>query len=217
MNPSGSAAHWERVYSEKGEQCTSWYSEHLEVSLRLVDGLALAPDDAVIDVGGGRSTFVDDLLARGQRAVTVLDIASESLAQARARLGAAAAGVRWIVGDVTTVELPPALHALWHDRAVFHFLVDAADRARYASAMACSVRAGGHAIVAAFAPDGPERCSELPVHRYDADALAAEFAPAFAPVARVDALHRTPWGGEQPFTHVLLRRAGAGETQDIRC
>jgi len=198
--------HWQRVYREKSETQTSWFRPHLDESLRRIDGLGLAPDDAVIDVGGGRSSLVDDLLARGLRDVTVLDLAEGALDAARARLGADAARVHWIAADVTRAQLPPAHYALWHDRAVFHFLTDAAERARYVAQTARALRPGGHAVIATFAPDGPERCSGLPVARYDADALAAEFAPVFVHVDHGRELHRTPWDAEQAFTYVVLRR-----------
>ncbi|MBA8884246.1 class I SAM-dependent methyltransferase [Dokdonella fugitiva] len=201
--------HWDAVYRTRADTQTSWHCAHLDTSLRLLDALGLDAGAPVIDVGGGRSTFVDDLLARGLREVSVLDVAGEALAQARARLGASAAQVHWIAGDATTVELPAAHFAAWHDRAAFHFLVDADARRRYATTLACTVRPGGHAIIATFAPDGPERCSGLPVRRYDAAALAADFTPAFSLVAAERDLHRTPAGGEQAFTYVLLRRAGA--------
>ena len=198
--------HWQRIYREKGEQQTSWFRPHLDESLRRIDALPIGAGDAAIDVGAGRSTLVDDLLARGWRDLTVLDLAPAALAAARARLGADAAQVRWIAGDVAQADLPAAHYALWHDRAVFHFLTDAAERARYVEQAARAVRQGGYAVIATFAPDGPERCSGLPVTRYDADALGAEFAPAFV---RIDAgrdLHRTPWDAEQAFTYVVLRR-----------
>lgn len=217
MNALGNDVHWNRVYREKRDVQTSWHRAHLDVSLNLIDGLVLADDDAIIDVGAGRSTLVDDLLARGHRDVTVLDIAREALDETRRRVGADGAGIGWIEGDVTALDLPVARYALWHDRAVFHFLVDDGDRARYAAAMARAVRGGGYALVATFAPHGPERCSGLPVCRYDAAALAAAFAPAFEPCAHVEDLHHTPWGDAQAFTHVLLRRLDTGESKEQRC
>lgn len=208
--------HWDAVYRTRPDARTSWHRARLDTSLRLLDALDLDADAPIVDIGGGRSTFVDDLLERGHRDVSVLDIAAEALAQARARLGAAGDRVHWIAADVTVVELPATRYALWHDRAVFHFLVDAEARARYAATLARAVRPGGHAIVATFAPDGPARCSGLPVCRYAAATLAAAFAPAFSLVASERDLHRTPTGGEQAFTYVLLRRVGA-EDQGIRC
>lgn len=200
--------HWEQVYRARRADETSWFRPHLDESLRLIDGLALEPAaDAVIDVGGGRSTLADDLLARGFAEVTVLDLSSSALAESRDRLGDRAAAVTWLHNDVTRAGLPPAHYALWHDRAVFHFLVDAGDRARYVDTAARAVRAGGHAIIAAFAPDGPEKCSGLPVHRYDARSLAAVFAPTFALVVDSREIHPTPFGAEQAFTYVVLRRS----------
>ncbi|HEU4665705.1 MAG TPA: class I SAM-dependent methyltransferase [Dokdonella sp.] len=213
---SDSAHHWDAVYRARPDDRTSWHRARLDASLRLLDAIGLDPDAPIVDIGGGRSSFVDDLLARGHRDVSVLDVSLEALAQVRERLGAAGGNVHWIGADVTSVELPPARYALWHDRAVFHFLVDAHARSRYAAMLARSVRAGGHAIVATFAPDGPERCSGLPANRYDAASLAVQFAPAFALIESERDLHRTPTGAVQAFTYALLRRGGA-EDREIRC
>ena len=202
------AAHWDAVYRDKGEAQTSWFRPHLDESLRLIGTLPPAPDAPLLDVGGGRATLADDLLLRGFSDVSVLDVSDAALAQARRRLGANAARVQWIVGDITEVELPAARYALWHDRAVFHFLTGAAERTRYVAAAARALRTGGHALVATFAPDGPERCSDLPVCRYDATMLAAMFAPAFEQVGESRHIHVTPDGRPQPFTHIVLRRRG---------
>ena len=208
--------HWQAVYRDKTEQQTSWYRPHLDSSLHWIDALMLPHDAPVIDVGGGRSTLVDDLLDRGFRDITVLDLSEAALAQSRARLGGQATEVQWLAGDVTEVELPSARFALWHDRAVFHFLVEHDLQQHYVDTAASAVREGGHMIVATFAADGPERCSGLPVARYDAEDLAARFTPRFE---RVDAgrdVHRTPFDTEQPFTYVVLRRrndAGSATTK----
>jgi SAM-dependent methyltransferase len=194
------------MYREKGEAQTNWFRAHLEDSLQLIDALALAPDAPLLDVGGGRSTLADDLLARGFADVSVLDVSEVALLEARERIGTDAARVHWITGDVTALELPAARYALWHDRAVFHFLVDAHERARYIAAVGRAVRAGGHAVIATFAYDGPERCSGLSVRRYDGIALAEEFAPMFEAVDQGRHVHMTPTGSRQPFTHVVLRR-----------
>ena len=198
--------HWDVVYREKTEAQTSWYRAHLDESLRLIDALVLPSDAPLLDVGGGRATLVDDLLARDFRDVSVLDLSEVALAEARRRLGADADKVRWIAGDVTDVELPAAYTALWHDRAVFHFLIRAVERERYVSALVRGVRVGGHALIATFAPDGPERCSGLPVCRYGENELAAEFMPAFEKIGASRHVHVTPAGREQPFTYIVLRR-----------
>ncbi|HVB83274.1 MAG TPA: methyltransferase domain-containing protein [Rhodanobacteraceae bacterium] len=198
--------HWQSVYATKDAAHTSWFRPHLDESLRLIDALDLPKDAPIIDVGGGRATLVDDLLARGFGDVSVLDLSAAALADARARLGARGEAVRWLTADATTAVLPPAHYGLWHDRAVFHFLIDADDRARYVANTARSVRPHGHVIVGCFAPDGPERCSGLSVHRYDAAALAAAFAPAFEIVRHSRELHATPAGAVQPFTYVVLQR-----------
>jgi SAM-dependent methyltransferase len=209
---SGNAGHWQAVHRDRPPGRTSWYRPRLDQSLRLVDGLALPADAAVIDVGGGRSTLVDDLLGRGFSDISVLDLAPAALEASRERLGAAAGQVHWLVGDITRIDLPAARFSLWHDRAVFHFMVEPDDRDAYVRAAARSVAPGGHAIIAGFALDGPERCSGLPVRRHDAAGLAAAFAPAFAPVADAREIHPTPAGAEQPFTYVLLRRRGPDTT-----
>ena len=198
--------HWEGIYRDKREAQTSWFRPHLDTSLRLMDGLNLPPRTPVIDVGGGRSTLVDDLLARGFTDVTVLDIAAPALAESRQRLGENAARVSWLVSAIASAEFPAQRFGLWHDRAVFHFLIDADARRHYVQRAAHAVRAGGHAIVATFASDGPERCSALAVCRYEASALAAEFAAHFSPLDSAREEHVTPWGSTQPFTYVVLRR-----------
>ncbi len=198
--------HWQSVYTTRDVAHTSWFRPHLDESLRLIDALDLPKDAPIIDVGGGRATLVDDLLAREFDDVSVLDLSAAALAEARERLGARGDAVRWLVADVTLAALPRAHYGLWHDRAVFHFLIDADDRARYVANAARSVRAHGHAIVGCFSPDGPERCSGLPVRRYDAPALARAFAPAFAVFRHSHELHATPAGAVQPFTYVVLQR-----------
>ena len=201
--------HWQTLYRDKSEAQTSWSRAHLDESLRLIDALHLPESAAVIDVGAGRSTLVDDLLARGFDDVTVLDVAQPALAASQARLGSAAARVRWLAANVVEAKLPIAHFGLWHDRAVFHFLIDAPARQRYVAQAARSVRAGGYAIIATFAADGPERCSALPVRRYDAAALAQEFAAWFESINHAREEHVTPWGATQPFTYVVLRRTAA--------
>jgi SAM-dependent methyltransferase len=205
--PEGSRQeYWQAVYRDKDELQTSWFRPHLDASLRWIDGLELPADAPVIDVGGGRSTLVDDLLDRGFTDVTVLDLSEAALAQSRARLGEQAASVHWLAGDITEVDLPAARFALWHDRAVFHFLVEHDMQQRYLDTAARSMRAGGYMVLATFAEDGPERCSGLPVARYDAGSLAARFAPHFECIDDGRDEHRTPFDTEQFFTYVLLRR-----------
>ena len=203
------AHHWQDIYAKSEESQVSWYRPHLDTSLRLIDGLKLRADAAFIDVGAGRSTLVDDLLARGFRDVTALDVSAAALAQARRRMGLSGDLVRWMNYDVLEAKLPPDNYDVWHDRAVFHFLVNEKEQARYAEIAAQSVRGGGHLLIATFAPDGPERCSNMVVRRYDAASLAARFAPHFEPVAEEREQHRTPLGSLQPFTYLLLRRVAS--------
>jgi SAM-dependent methyltransferase len=201
------SAHWQDVYATREEAQTSWYCPHLALSLELIDGLRLAPSAPIIDVGGGRSTLVDDLLGQGYRNLTVLDLSEAALAQTRSRLGRISEGVRWIAGDVLDAELGAGRFALWHDRAVFHFFTDEARQDRYIDRVRAALQPGGHALVATFAADGPERCSGLPVCRYDGDSLAQRFGAGFERVATRRELHRTPFDSVQPFTYLLLRRS----------
>jgi SAM-dependent methyltransferase len=207
MATSG-AGHWDDVYRRKGARDVSWYQPSLRVSLDLIGRIGLPPSSAVIDVGGGASTLVDDLLDRGFRDLTVLDLSQVALDGARERLGAKADAVRWIAGDVTEVALPPSRFDLWHDRAVFHFLVDPDARARYVRAALGALRPGGHILVATFGLEGPTRCSGLDVVRYSPETLHAEFGARFEPVLHVEEVHRTPTGVEQEFVYCYCRRAG---------
>jgi len=204
--PSERQAHWSRVYATKACDSVSWYRSHLDVALELLERGGLNPDSRIIDVGGGASTLVDDLLARGLRHVTVLDIAAEALLVAKARLGPQAAAVQWIAGDVLETPLPVAAFDLWHDRAVLHFLVDPAAAARYSARAAEAVRPGGHAVISGFAPDGPERCSGLAVARRSAADIAQVMGHGWTLLEQRAEVHLTPAGNPQSFAYALLRR-----------
>jgi SAM-dependent methyltransferase len=197
--------HWERVYGEKAPTEVSWFQPRPETSLALVKGLGLTPEARIIDVGGGASTLVDHLLEEGFTAVTVLDLSGRALAHARRRLGNRAARVRWVEADVTAAEFERPFD-LWHDRAVFHFLVDPTDRDRYRERVTAAVAPGGHAIVATFDEHGPERCSGLPVVRYGPEALAREMGPGFALQSTHREVHRTPAGRDQSFVYCVFAR-----------
>jgi SAM-dependent methyltransferase len=200
-----SKAHWEEVYQTKAVDEVSWYRPHLEVSLKLIADANPDNGSAVVDVGGGEATLVDDLIARGYTDVTVLDISAAAIGVARSRLGVAAAPVHWITGDITTVELEAARYDVWHDRAVFHFLTNADDRAAYVRQVARAVKPGGHVIVATFGVGGPEKCSGLDVVRYDAENLHNEFGPKFRLLDSVTEVHETPWGTPQQFMYCFCR------------
>lgn len=197
--------HWDNVYGKKRSTEVSWYRAHLDVSLELV--ARACPDRAarIIDVGGGESTLVDDLLQRGYRKLSVLDVSATALAVARKRLGVAANGVEWLCGDVTTYPFPHQACDLWHDRAVFHFLTQADDRAAYVRQVAHAVAPGGHVIVATFGPNGPTQCSGLDVVRYDAAELHGEFGPRFELVQHLAEMHHTPWGSVQQFVYCYCK------------
>lgn len=198
--------HWETVYATKPTTAVSWYQPQAACSLRLIAGTGVPPSAAILDVGGGASTLVDGLLAAGHGDVSVLDLSGAALAASRDRLGPAAQKVRWIEGDILHAALAPAGIAVWHDRAAFHFLTRAQDRAAYARLARQAVAPGGHLIIATFAQDGPAQCSGLPVCRYGPAQLAEEFADGFALVSSEVEVHPTPFGFVQPFLFCHFRR-----------
>lgn len=198
-------SHWERIYNTKLPTQVSWYQPHALRSLDLIRRVNPPPDGAIIDVGGGASTLIDDLLGAGYHDLTVLDISATALAGTRARLSAQAGSVRWIEADILDAPLPKAGYSVWHDRAVFHFLTASADRARYVAQVRQAVRSGGFVLVATFADDGPTRCSGLEVRRYSPEALHAEFGAPFRLMASEREEHITPGGALQVFTYCLCR------------
>jgi ubiquinone/menaquinone biosynthesis C-methylase UbiE len=194
-------AHWKNIYGEHAPNELSWYSPHLETSLALIEEAAAGRSSSVIDVGGGESTLVDDLLARGYTEITVVDISEKAIDRSRQRLGTTSEKVRWRVGDITQLELKPAAYDIWHDRAVFHFLTAAGDRAAYVRQAARAVKPKGHVIVGCFGPEGPGACSGLEVVRYDAETLLKEFGSRFRLISCSKELHQTPWGTTQQFLY----------------
>lgn len=196
--------HWNRVYTTKAVDAVSWYQTQPRISLELIAAAKLSLDAAIIDVGGGASVLVDCLLAQGYNELSVLDISAAALKSARARLGADAAKVHWIEADVREFA-PPQRYDLWHDRAVFHFLTDPADRAAYMATLRRSLNPHAHVVVATFALDGPARCSGLDVAHYDAAALHAQFGDGFEMLDSRRETHITPAGAEQRFTWAHLR------------
>jgi 2-polyprenyl-3-methyl-5-hydroxy-6-metoxy-1,4-benzoquinol methylase len=197
--------HWEHLYETKAPTEVSWYQEHARYSLQYIQNTGIRKTDAIIDVGGGASTLVDDLLANGYEHISILDVSAVALQLARQRLGAHAANVNWIEADITQADLPEQAYDLWHDRAVFHFLTQPADRRRYVDTVRYAVKPGGHVIVATFAPDGPERCSGLEVVRYSPESLHHEFGRDFEVVNSTRETHHTPFGTEQKFIYCYCR------------
>jgi 2-polyprenyl-3-methyl-5-hydroxy-6-metoxy-1,4-benzoquinol methylase len=204
--------HWERFYRSRSPEEVSWYQPHARMSLALIHNAGITRDARIIDVGGGASMLVDDLLADGYDQVTVLDLSRSAVAAAQRRLGGRAAAVTWLEADI--LDAAPALHGydLWHDRAVFHFLTDAADRRRYVDALLHAVKASGHVTIATFAEDGPATCSGLPVTRYGIGALDAEVGDAFELLEHAREIHRTPAGTEQPFVYGCWRKRHQAST-----
>ena len=204
MNDLSRRAHWENVYTTKSENEVSWFQENPAPSLELIDLAEPTPVTAIVDIGGGASRLVDSLVARGLHHVTVLDLSEAALATAKTRLGDNA-NVRWVAADVTSWN-PTQTYDIWHDRAAFHFLTDDGDRAAYLLRLERALKAGGHAIIATFALDGPERCSGLPVVRYDPVSLGQTLGRAFQLVATRRHAHATPWASNQSFQFSVSRR-----------
>lgn len=202
---AGRKDHWEAVYSSKGETAVSWYQTEPRLSLDLINAVAPEAGGRLIDVGGGTSLLVDRLLDLPFDRIAVLDIAETALAKARSRLGERARRVEWITADVTAIE-DVGIFDVWHDRAVFHFLTEAADRRKYVELARRTVPEGGHLIIASFSDDGPKRCSDLEVCRYNAASMAAELGEGFSLIKESRELHTTPWGTSQAFFFGVFRR-----------
>jgi 2-polyprenyl-3-methyl-5-hydroxy-6-metoxy-1,4-benzoquinol methylase len=197
--------HWENVYLTKAPDAVSWYRPHLERSLALIERAADARAASIIDVGGGESTLVDDLLFRGYQNITILDVSQTAIDITRRRLGSVAEQVRWLVGDITEIELEQGVYDVWHDRAVFHFLTAPEQRTAYVRRVAHSIKSAGHVIVSTFGPEGPMKCSGLQVVRYDARSLHSEFGARFRLVESSKELHQTPFGTTQQFLYCYCR------------
>ncbi len=194
-------AHWEQIYGTKSPDETSWYEAHLQISLDWISDAAKDYSASIIDVGGGESTLVDDLLARGYGALTVLDVASAAIRKSQERLGLAGKSVNWVMGDVTTVVLPVSTYDIWHDRAVFHFLTEPEQRLAYIRQIVSALKVGGQVVMATFGPLGPQKCSGLDTKRYDAESLSHEMGPQFPLLRSSIVIHQTPKGTTQQFLY----------------
>jgi len=198
--------HWESIYTTKGEKRVSWFQEHALTSLGIIARTAASNSARIIDVGGGASTLVDDLLGKGYRELTVLDVSAEALRAAKLRLGGNSDQVNWIEADITEVVLPERHFDVWHDRAVFHFLTDPRARHKYVEAVLHSLKPGGHVIVATFGPNGPLQCSGLPIVRYSPESLHHEFGGQFLLIEHKEEAHVTPTGAVQQFIYCYCRK-----------
>jgi SAM-dependent methyltransferase len=205
MTGVSSKSHWENVYATKGEKEVSWFQENPAPSLELIALAGLSETASIIDIGGGASRLVDTLVEGILGQITVLDLSAAALDAARTRLGGKAAAVQWVAADITTWE-PTRTYDLWHDRAAFHFLTDPADQSAYVERLKKAVKRGGHVIIGTFALDGPEKCSGLPIVRYDAASLSAILGGDFKLIDARQHDHATPWGAVQRFQFSTFRR-----------
>ncbi len=199
--------HWERVYSSNATERLGWYEPHLQTTLNWMRELGLDKDARIIDVGGGASTLVDDLLDKEFQHLTILDLSERALSTVRTRLGAAADKVTWLEGDITSVQLPPEHYDLWHDRAVFHFLTNPKDRKKYAGSLDRALKNGGHVIIGTFAPEAPPRCSGLEVERYSPERLHEELGERLVLQKHRQELHVTPGGVKQMYLYCRFRKS----------
>jgi 2-polyprenyl-3-methyl-5-hydroxy-6-metoxy-1,4-benzoquinol methylase len=200
-----SISHWEKVYQSKAPETVSWYAPHLETSIKLIHQATTDKHAAIIDVGGGEATLVDDLLDHGHQRISVLDISQTAIDVARKRLGTKGAKVDWYASDITLATLPESYFDVWHDRAVFHFLTNEEDRKKYVRQVMRSVKHGGHVIISTFGPEGPDKCSGLDVIKYDADSLHTEFGKTFQLIESSTEIHNTPFGTTQQFLYCYCR------------
>lgn len=199
--------HWESIYDTKSPEETSWYEPHLGNSLDWIAELAPSRSASIIDIGGGMSTLVDDLLIKGFRSLTVLDIAGSAIERAQKRLGKAAENVDWIIGDLTSVALPQQAYDVWHDRAAFHFLTERDQRLSYVRQLTGALKPSGKVIIATFSMNGPQSCSGLRTARYDAQSLQRELGSEFRLMKSAFVVHRTPMGTMQEFLYCQMERA----------
>jgi SAM-dependent methyltransferase len=207
MQTSDRQNHWQTVYTTKGESEVSWFQENPGISLELLDAAGMTVDSSIVDIGGGASRLVDELLARGLCKVAVLDLSGAALQTAKDRLGERAREVRWIVDDITEWK-PSGQFDIWHDRAAFHFLTEDKDRQAYVKRLKATLRVGGQAVIGTFSLDGPEKCSGLPIMRYDANGLQSALGASFELVESRHVEHQTPWGSVQKFQFARLERRG---------
>ncbi len=197
--------HWEKVYTTREPETVSWYRAHLETSLALIERAAHSRSASITDIGAGESTLVDDLLSKGYEHITVLDVSQTALDVTKKRLGPLAERIKWVVADITQMQLEPLTYDVWHDRAVFHFLTSTEQRAVYVRNVATAVKPGGHVIVSTFGPEGPTKCSGLEVMRYDAQSLHDEFGIRFRLMESSKELHKTPFGTTQQFLYCYCK------------
>ncbi len=199
--------HWEKVYGSKASEAVSWYAPHLETSLKLIHQASANKNSAIIDIGGGESTLVDDLITEGYQDISVLDISQKAIDVAKERLGKSADMVHWYCADINQATLLQNYFEVWHDRAVFHFLTEEYQRVKYIEQVTQSVRHGGYVIMSTFGPEGPEKCSGLDVVRYDSEKLHGQFGKGFKLIDSSTEIHKTPMNTTQQFLYCFYRMA----------
>jgi len=198
--------HWQQVYSTKSTDQVGWYAPHLTTSIEWITDLNLNPTDPIIDVGGGASTLVDDLLDKDYKDISVLDLSDRAMSVVRERLGTRASQVSWLLGDVAEVKLPSSHFRLWHDRAVFHFLVESGQQMKYRDKLLHALKPGGQFIIGVFELEAPPQCSGLPVQRYSVEKLRTVFGAEFKLERHHKEIHKTPSGVEQQYLYCQFQK-----------
>lgn len=209
MESAERKSHWENIYASKASNAVSWYQESPDKSLELIAKSRILKSAIIIDVGGGASTLVDNLLARKYLQITVLDLSKNALQLARERLGEAGNKVTWLEADILTTQLPAQQFNLWHDRAVFHFLTRKEDRKKYIDQLKNALKPGGHVVIATFSLEGPPKCSGLETAHYDSNSLHDELGSDFELMESASEDHRTPFDTTQKFIYCLFRKKPA--------
>lgn len=205
--------HWNLIYKTTADEEVSWYQPHLQKSLQLILSSGVPTTGSIIDVGGGTSTLVDDLIERGFTNLTILDISAEAIYKSKERLGERCYSVRWVEADITNIDLAANHYDLWHDRAVFHFLTDPEDRSSYIATLRRSLRPKGVLVISTFGPNGPNQCSGLDVARFSADTLQSVLGGDFQLKESIIENHKTPSGTLQEFQYCIFQYAP--KAQDI--
>lgn len=198
--------HWENVYGSQSYDEVSWYQRNPTLSLQLIDSSGIKHSDKIIDVGGGASILVDNLIKGGYKDITVIDISETAIERVKKRLGENQKKVKWITADITDFN-PEYKYDLWHDRAVFHFLTAHNDRKKYINSMGKALKPGAHLIISTFSLNGPLKCSGLNVERYDDIKMIYELGVSFEFVKSVNEMHVTPEGKAQNFSYFYFKRA----------
>ena len=200
--------HWEKVYQTKDHKKVGWYQESPEISLELLSKISATPEQTIIDVGCGASYLVDNLLEKGFKKITLVDISSHALEIVRRRLGDKGDIPIYLAEDMTQLSVSEKFD-IWHDRAVFHFLTESLDREHYMNALSNVLSVNGRAIIGTFSLNGPNSCSGLDVVQYGEDKITNELPDSLELESTVTDIHIMPGGSEQEYKYFIIKNKNA--------